>query len=73
MSTDVRFWRSSTVPALKELNYYTGRRPLNQMKQKKTFVMSSNGKKPFGLHGLYIKILALQAAKGYFSRLPTST
>ena len=64
-AVDVKLGRIKTVPALKELKYFhmTETHDKNiQMKKKKlikTFMMISNWKKHFGLHGLYKNILAL--------------
>ena len=59
-SVDVIFWRLKSVPALKELKkiYKTGIQ-MNRKELTKTFMMISNWKKPFGLHGLYKAISAL--------------
>ena len=65
-STDVKLWRLKTFPALIELTIYSGCGPITQMKQKvlsKTFMMISNWKKPFGLHGLYEDMSALYELK----------
>ena len=57
-SVDVKFWRLKMIPALKELKYLLWSKTYNigiQMMQKeltKTFMMFSNWKKPFSLHGL---------------------
>ena len=67
MSIDVRFWRLNSIPGLKKIQIYNGRRPITyrysneaeriQMKRKeltKTFMMISDRKKHFGPHRLNI-------------------
>ena len=55
-SLDVRIIRLKTIPALKELKKYNGRRPITHLRANLDIYDDLKLKKPFGLHGLYKNI-----------------